>query len=251
MPRPSRSVRIRSFDVERRLAEELRPALRSPAPAVAAGWCRRSRRHVAVLHRELGRVSATKPSIARRSFRSSSSSPCSSATRKAMLSTPSCASLRSSMPRQQQRPHLGDGGAHRVALLAEQVPEDRPEIRRAGNRSPAAWRARRMRSLASPAAAMPERSPLMSAANTGTPAREKPSASTCRVTVLPVPVAPVTRPCRLPKASVRYSASRPCRRRMSCRHPPWQPHFPHSPVCLSMRPPTWRARVGRGTSAPM
>ena len=37
----------------------------------------------------------------------------------------------------------------------------------------------------------------MSAANTGTPAREKPSASTCRVTVLPVPVAPVTRPWRL------------------------------------------------------
>ena len=37
----------------------------------------------------------------------------------------------------------------------------------------------------------------MSAAKTGTPAFEKPSASTCRVTVLPVPVAPVTRPCRL------------------------------------------------------
>ena len=51
---------------------------------------------------------------------------------------------------------------------------------------------------------MPERSPLMSAANTGTPAREKPSASTCSVTVLPVPVAPVTRPWRLASASVRY-----------------------------------------------
>ena len=52
---------------------------------------------------------------------------------------------------------------------------------------------------------MPDRSPLMSAANTGTPAREKPSASTCNVTVLPVPVAPVTRPCRLASASARYS----------------------------------------------
>ena len=45
----------------------------------------------------------------------------------------------------------------------------------------------------------------MSAAKTGTPAREKPSASTCSVTVLPVPVAPVTSPCRLASASVRNS----------------------------------------------
>ena len=45
----------------------------------------------------------------------------------------------------------------------------------------------------------------MSAANTGTPAREKPSASTCKVTVLPVPVAPVTRPCRLASRKVRHS----------------------------------------------
>ena len=37
----------------------------------------------------------------------------------------------------------------------------------------------------------------MSAQKTGTPAREKPSAMTCSVTVLPVPVAPVIRPWRL------------------------------------------------------
>ena len=43
---------------------------------------------------------------------------------------------------------------------------------------------------------MPDRSPLMSAAKTGTPAREMASASTCRVLVLPVPVAPATSPCR-------------------------------------------------------
>ena len=49
----------------------------------------------------------------------------------------------------------------------------------------------------------------MSAANTGTPAREKPSASTCSVTVLPVPVAPVIRPWRLPKASVSASGFSP------------------------------------------
>ena len=47
----------------------------------------------------------------------------------------------------------------------------------------------------------------MSAANTGTPASEKPSASTCSDTVLPVPVAPVTRPWRLASLSSRYSGS--------------------------------------------
>ena len=41
-------------------------------------------------------------------------------------------------------------------------------------------------SLASPGAAIPDKSPLMSAAKTGTPAREKPSARTCNVTVWPV-----------------------------------------------------------------
>jgi hypothetical protein len=46
----------------------------------------------------------------------------------------------------------------------------------------------------------------MSEAKTGTPALEKPSASTCRDTVLPVPVAPVMRPCRF--ASLRCRASR-------------------------------------------
>src|SRR5690606_6291718 len=43
-------------------------------------------------------------------------------------------------------------------------------------------------SLASAARALPDRSPLTSAMNTGTPARAKPSASGCKVTVLPVPV---------------------------------------------------------------
>ena len=41
----------------------------------------------------------------------------------------------------------------------------------------------------------------MSAAKTGTPAAESCSASSCRVFVLPVPVAPATSPCRLSIAS--------------------------------------------------
>ncbi len=48
-----------------------------------------------------------------------------------------------------------------------------------------------------PGAASPERSPFTSAMKTGTPMREKLSASTWRVTVLPVPVAPAIRPWRL------------------------------------------------------
>ena len=41
----------------------------------------------------------------------------------------------------------------------------------------------------------------MSATNTGTPAADRPSVSTCSVLVLPVPVAPATRPCRFIIAS--------------------------------------------------
>ena len=44
---------------------------------------------------------------------------------------------------------------------------------------------------------MPVRSPFTSAMKTGTPILQKCSASACRVTVLPVPVAPVTSPWRL------------------------------------------------------
>ena len=45
----------------------------------------------------------------------------------------------------------------------------------------------------------PDKSPLISAANTLTPARLNDSAKRCKVTVLPVPVAPATKPCRLHK----------------------------------------------------
>ena len=57
--------------------------------------------------------------------------------------------------------------------------------------------------MAAPGCVMPDRSPLTSAMNTGTPIRENRSAITCSVTVLPVPVAPVMRPCRLASAGSR------------------------------------------------
>jgi len=49
-------------------------------------------------------------------------------------------------------------------------------------------------SLTTPGDAKPDRSPLMSAAKTGTPAAEICSAINCKVFVLPVPVAPATNP---------------------------------------------------------
>ena len=49
----------------------------------------------------------------------------------------------------------------------------------------------------SPGRDRPETSPLTSWTTTGTPAADSPSASTCTVTVLPVPVAPAIRPWRL------------------------------------------------------
>ena len=50
--------------------------------------------------------------------------------------------------------------------------------------------------LLTPALAKLETSPFASAKNTGTPRREKLSASTLSVTVLPVPVAPAIKPWR-------------------------------------------------------
>ena len=53
-----------------------------------------------------------------------------------------------------------------------------------------------MNPLSLPGWEMPDRSPFMSAMKHGTPAWQKVSAMTWRVTVLPVPVAPAIRPCR-------------------------------------------------------
>ena len=43
--------------------------------------------------------------------------------------------------RQQQRPHLGDGGAHRMALLPEQIPEHDRKFVRLVVEAHAPWRA--------------------------------------------------------------------------------------------------------------
>jgi hypothetical protein len=90
--------------------------------------------------------------------------------------------------------------------LAEDVPE--------GDRVGAGWKPSRpsgnallqlFRGIAG--GAMPDRSPLTSAMNTGTPPAEKALGQDCRVTVLPVPVAPVIRPWRLAICGSRAGSS--------------------------------------------
>src|SRR5882757_4815736 len=143
-----------------------------------------------------------------RSFMSIRVSPFSSATRNATFRTPSCTSLRSSM-------RDNSSGPISVTVARTGWPCS-PNTSQNTVENWSGWKVRpisparfNIKSLASPTSEIPERSPLMSAANTGTPARAKPSAITCSDTVLPVPVAPVTRPCRLASASVSQAASSP------------------------------------------
>ncbi len=133
-------------------------------------------------------------SIARRSFRSSSGNPLSSASLNTIASTPCCVALRpnsrpsSKGPRSEMvartgTPRLPNTSQNATGLAAN-----------AGASNPIAFSRSASFGDIAPAAATPDRSPLTSAMKTGTPIREKCSASTCSVTVLPVPVAPVMRP---------------------------------------------------------
>ncbi len=143
--------------------------------------------------------------IERRSLRSSSGMFSSAATRNRMLSTPSCVSL-SSISRESSSGPI----SCTVARIGWPCSPNRSQ-NTVGNEvldqssRPISLARLASPSFGSPMAEMPDRSPLMSAAKTGTPAAEKPSAITCRETVLPVPVAPVTRPCRLASLSSRHS----------------------------------------------
>ena len=156
-------------------------------------------------------LSPTYCSRARRSFMSSSSKPLSSAMRNTMLSTPVCVSFRSSMRASSKGP---------MSLMVARTgwpcsPKTSHSV--AGQ---AMGEGRSMpRSLSMPAILppmlpgwlMPVRSPLTSDRNTGTPICENDSASFCRVTVLPVPVAPVISPWRLARPGRMEQAISPCR----------------------------------------
>src|SRR3954469_16573462 len=144
-------------------------------------------------------LSPTYSSIARRSLRSRSRSPLSSAILKTTASTPSCVSFRSSM-----RPRRSGPMSEMVARTGwPALPYTSQKITGQAALSAArfsCWRRASTLALAPPVFASPERSPLTSAMNTGTPIDEKRWASVCSVTLLPVPVAPVIKPWRLASA---------------------------------------------------
>ncbi len=152
--------------------------------------------------------SATYDRIARRSFMSISSRPCSSATRNAMFNTPSWTSLRSIIRLSKSGP-ISETVARTGWPCSPKTSQKIVENWSGWNVNAISLARARMKSLPSPASAMPDRSPLMSAAKTGTPARANPSAITCSDTVFPVPVAPVTRPWRLARPSVSQAGCSP------------------------------------------
>ena len=152
--------------------------------------------------------------MARRSFMSSSNRPLSSAILKIRLSTPAWVSFKSSMRASSKGPKsltvartgwpCSPNTSHRVAGNATDSGADNPRSERTAA----------IFGPISPACEMPVRSPFTSAMKTGTPSRENPSARLCRVTVLPVPVAPVIRPWRLALSGRSqhwmWSGARPC-----------------------------------------
>jgi len=146
---------------------------------------------------KVAEFSPTYPSVAWRSLRSRRSRPLSSAILKTRLRTPDWMSLRLRMRESRSGPI-----SEMVARMGWPCwPKTSQRVTGVGS----SWKPERLRrwrralnlGLGVPGSEMPERSPLTSAAKTGTPMREKASAMTWRVTVLPVPVAPATRPWRL------------------------------------------------------
>ena len=201
MPRPSLSVRMKSFSASAGSPKNLAP----PWFSSTRSWrwmvptvCLETLPYCVV---RSAACSAMKDRIARRSFMSSSSNPCSSATLNAMFSTPSWTSFRSIMRESSSGP-ISETVARTGWPCSPNTSQNTVENWSGWKARPISPARLTIKSLGSPASEMPERSPLISAANTGTPARANPSAITCSDTVLPVPVAPVTRPWRLASASV-------------------------------------------------
>ena len=154
--------------------------------------------------------SPTKLSMLRRSFRSSSSSPLSSAILNTRLSTPVCVSFKSSMRDSSSGPMslmvartgwpCSPNTSHRVT----------GQLVGSGRGRPRSFRMSAILPPMVPCWLMPVRSPFTSLMNTGTPMALKDSASFCSVTVLPVPVAPVISPWRLAKPGRMKVSISPC-----------------------------------------
>ena len=154
-------------------------------------------------------LSPTCCSIARRSFMSSSNSLLSSAILNTIDSTPCCVSFRLSMRASSSGP-ISDAVVRTGWPCLPKVSQNTTG-QASVLKSPSFSCSTRSLTLPfnSPACDRPARSPLTSAMNTGTPMRLKDSAMRCRVTVLPVPVAPAIRPWRLASAGSRHRSCSP------------------------------------------
>ena len=146
-------------------------------------------------------LSPTCCSIARRSLRSSSSRPLSSAILKTRLSTPSCVSFSPSMPRRAaaapcRRPWRAPDG--RSCRRRPRTPPGRP--RRRARASSASSRSATFGVAAAGLGDAGEVALHVGHEHRHADAPRSCCASACRVTVLPVPVAPVIRPWRLASA---------------------------------------------------
>lgn len=98
---------------------------------------------------------------------------------------------------QEEWAHFGDRGSDGMTLFAKNIPNVTGQASNENCESFSALARSVILGLSFPGWLIPDKSPLISAANTGTPIRLKASAITWSVTVLPVPVAPATRPWRL------------------------------------------------------
>ena len=109
---------------ERRLAEEIVAALVLQHQKLTLNGADRRLRDVAVLHRQLGGVLGQVAEHGAQVLEIEQQQPLLVGDAEADVEHALLDVVEVHQPRQQQRPHLRDGGAHRMALLAEQVPED-------------------------------------------------------------------------------------------------------------------------------
>ena len=147
--------------------------------------------------RNCSALSPTNCAIDRRSLRSSSSMPLSSAILKTRFSTPDWMSFRLRI-----RPRRSGPISETVARTGCPCSPKRSQKVTGypwySNPSSLSCATRSTTfGLSPPGRGIPDRSPFTSARKTGTPIALNRSASTRSVTVLPVPVAPAIRPCRL------------------------------------------------------
>jgi len=150
-------------------------------------------------------------SIARRSFRSSSASPWSSAILKTICITPPWVSFRPSIRDSSSGPMSETVARTGWPCSPKTSHSVVGQAIGAGGSMPRSFSTASSLVDGAPAWEMPVRSPLTSAMKTGTPIWLKDSASFCRLIVLPVPVAPVIKPCRFASAGSSWHSVSPWR----------------------------------------